>query len=55
VRLFKTKKELGAALGRETLSLVGLLSRDLALEVSRMISVAELEEPAAPHRVTEVG
>jgi predicted RNA-binding protein YlxR (DUF448 family) len=55
VRLFKTKAELGAALGRETLSLVGLLSRDLAQEVSRMISVAELEEPAAPHRVTEVG
>lgn len=55
VRLFKTKAELGAALERETLSLVGLLSRDIAQEVSRMISVAELEEPAPPHRVTEVG
>ena len=55
VRLFKTKAELGAALQRDELALVGLLSRDLSQEVSRMISVSELQEPAAPHRVTEVG
>jgi ribosomal protein L7Ae-like RNA K-turn-binding protein len=55
VRLFKTKAELGAAFGRETLSLVGLLSPDLSREVSRMISVSELTEPGTAHRVTEVG
>jgi predicted RNA-binding protein YlxR (DUF448 family) len=55
VRLFKTKAELGAAFGRDELALVGLLSKDLAQEVSRMISVSELEEPGSAHRVTEVG
>ena len=55
VRFFKTKAELGAAFGRDELALVGLLSTDLALEVSRMISVSELEEPGRAHRVTEVG
>jgi len=55
VRFFKTKAELGAAFGRDTLSLVGILSRDLSREVSRMISVSELEEPGRAHRVTEVG
>jgi len=55
VRFFKTKAELGALFGRDTLSLVGLLSKDLSQEVSRMISVSELEEPGRAHRVTEVG
>jgi predicted RNA-binding protein YlxR (DUF448 family) len=55
VRVFKTKAELGAAFGRETLSLVGLLSPDLSREVSRMISVSELTGPGTAHRVTEVG
>ncbi|HYP89705.1 MAG TPA: DUF448 domain-containing protein [Polyangiaceae bacterium] len=55
VRLFKTKAELGAAFGRDELALVGLLSPDLSREVSRMISVSELEEPGRAHRVTEVG
>lgn len=55
VRIFKTKAELGAALGRDELALVGLLSPDLSLEVSRMISVSELDEPGRAHRVTEVG
>jgi ribosomal protein L7Ae-like RNA K-turn-binding protein len=55
VRFFKTKAELGAAFGRDELALVGLLSPDLSQEVSRMISVSELEEPGRAHRVTEVG
>lgn len=56
VRVFKTKAELGAALGRDELALVGILSRDLAREVSRMISVSELQqELGTAHRVTEVG
>jgi predicted RNA-binding protein YlxR (DUF448 family) len=55
VRLFKSKAELGAAFGRDELGLVGLLSADLAREVSRMISVSELEEPGSAPRVTEVG
>ncbi|HEY6078735.1 MAG TPA: DUF448 domain-containing protein [Polyangiaceae bacterium] len=55
VRLFLSKAELGAALGRDELALVGLLSPDLSKEVSRMISVSELEEPGSAHRVTEVG
>jgi predicted RNA-binding protein YlxR (DUF448 family) len=55
VRLFKTKAELGAAFGRDELALVTLLSADLASEVSRMISVSELEQPGRAHRVTEVG
>lgn len=55
VRLFKTKAELGAAFGRDELALVALLSKDLSQEVSRMISVSELEEPGTAHRVTEVG
>lgn len=55
VRLFRTKAELGAAFGRDELALVGLLSADLSREVSRMISVSELEEPGSAHRVTEVG
>jgi len=55
IRLFRTKAELGAAFGREELALVGLLSPDLAQEVSRMISVSELEEPGRAHRVTEAG
>jgi predicted RNA-binding protein YlxR (DUF448 family) len=55
VRFFKTKAELGAAFKRDELALVGLLSPDLAQEVSRMISVSELEEPGRAHRVTEVG
>jgi predicted RNA-binding protein YlxR (DUF448 family) len=55
VRLFKTKAELGAAFGRDELALVGILSPDLSREVSRMISVSELEEPGRAHRVTEVG
>jgi len=54
VRLFKTKAELGAAFGRDELALVGLLSPDLSQEVSRMISVSELEEPGRA-QVTEVG
>lgn len=55
VRFFKTKTELGAVFGRDELALVGLLSPDLAKEVSRMISVSELDEPGRAHRVTEVG
>lgn len=55
VRFFKTKAELGGVFGRDELALVGLLSPDLAKEVSRMISVSELEEPGRAHRVTEVG
>ena len=55
VRLFKTKAELGAAFKRDELALVGLLSPDLSREVSRMISVSELEEPGRAHRLTEVG
>ena len=55
VRFFKTKAELGAAFGRDELALVGLLSAALSQEVSRMISVSELEEPGRAHRVTEVG
>jgi predicted RNA-binding protein YlxR (DUF448 family) len=55
VRSFKTKAELGAAFGRDELALVGLLSPELSQEVSRMISVSELEEPGRAHRVTEVG
>ena len=55
VRFFKTKAELGAAFKRDELALVGLLSTDLSQEVSRMISVSELEEPGRAHRVTEVG
>ena len=55
VRHFATKAELGAAFGRDTLSLVALFSPDLSQEVSRMISVSELEEPGRAHRVTEVG
>jgi predicted RNA-binding protein YlxR (DUF448 family) len=55
VRFFKTKAELGALFGRDELALVGLLSRDFSQEVSRMISVSELEEPGRAHRVTEVG
>lgn len=54
VRLFKTKAELGAAFGRDELALVGLLSPDLSQEVSRMISVSELQEPGRA-QVTEVG
>jgi ribosomal protein L7Ae-like RNA K-turn-binding protein len=52
VRFFETKAVLGAAFGRDDLALVGLLSPDLSREVSRMISVSELEEPG---RATEVG
>jgi predicted RNA-binding protein YlxR (DUF448 family) len=55
VRLFKTKAELGAAFKRDELALVGLLSPDLSREVSRMISVSELDEPGRAHRLTEVG
>ena len=55
VRFFKTKAELGAVFGRDDLALVALVSPDLAQEVSRMISVSELEEPGRAHRVTEVG
>jgi predicted RNA-binding protein YlxR (DUF448 family) len=55
VRLFKSKVELGAAFGRDELALIGLISTDLSQEVSRMISVSELEEPGRAHRVTEVG
>jgi predicted RNA-binding protein YlxR (DUF448 family) len=55
VRLFKSNAELGAVYGRDDLALVGLLSRDLSQEVSRMISLSELKEPAALQRVTEVG
>jgi predicted RNA-binding protein YlxR (DUF448 family) len=55
VRLFKTKAELGTAFGRDELALIGILSPDLSREVSRMISVSELEEPGRAHRVTEVG
>lgn len=55
VRLFRTKAQLGAALGRDELALVGLLSPELSQEISRMISLAELEEPGRAHRVTEVG
>ena len=53
VRLFKTKAELGAAFARDELALIGLLSPDLSQEVSRMISVSELDEPG--RAVTEVG
>jgi predicted RNA-binding protein YlxR (DUF448 family) len=55
VRLFSTKAELGAAFKRDELALIGLVSTDLSREVSRMISVSELEEPGRAHRVTEVG
>jgi predicted RNA-binding protein YlxR (DUF448 family) len=55
VRRFRTKAELGAAFGRDELALIGLLSPDLSQEVSRMISVSELDEPGRAHRVTEVG
>lgn len=55
VRIFKSKAELGAAFKRDELALVGLFSPDLATEVSRMISVSELEEPGRAHRATEVG
>lgn len=55
VRFFKTKAELGSVFGRDELALVGLVSPDLAKEVSRMISVSELDEPGRAHRVTEVG
>lgn len=55
VCLFKTKAELGAAFGRDELGLVALFSPDLSREVSRMVSVSELEEPGRAHRVTEVG
>jgi predicted RNA-binding protein YlxR (DUF448 family) len=55
VRLFKSKAELGAVFGRDELALIGLISPDLSQEVSRMISVSELEEPGRAHRVTEVG
>ena len=55
VRLFKSKAELGAAFKRDELALVGILSSDLSQEVSRMISVSELEEPGRAHRLTEVG
>lgn len=55
VRFFKTKAELGSVFGRDELALVGLVSPDLAKEVSRMISVSELQEPGRAHRVTEVG
>ena len=55
VRLFRTKAELGAAFKRDELALIGLTSPDLSQEVSRMISVSELEEPGRAHRVTEVG
>lgn len=54
VCLFKTKAELGAAFKRDELALVGLLSKDLSQEVSRMISVSELDEPGRA-QVTEVG
>jgi predicted RNA-binding protein YlxR (DUF448 family) len=55
VRFFKTKAELGAAFARDELALVALFSKDLSQEVSRMISVSELDEPGTAHRVTEVG
>jgi len=55
VRVFKDKAVLGAAFGRDELALIGLLSPDLSREVSRMISVSELEEPLRALRVTEVG
>jgi uncharacterized protein len=55
VRLFSTKAELGAAFKRDELALIGLTSTDLSQEVSRMISVSELEESGRAHRVTEVG
>jgi predicted RNA-binding protein YlxR (DUF448 family) len=55
VCLFKTKAELGAAFGRDELGLVALFSPDLSREVSRMISLSELEEPGRAHSVTEVG
>ncbi|MES1183618.1 MAG: DUF448 domain-containing protein [Myxococcales bacterium] len=55
VRLFQTKAELGKAFKRDELALVGLLSPDLSQEVSRMISVSELDEPGRAHRLTEVG
>lgn len=55
VRLFSTKVELGVAFKRDELALIGLTSTDLSREVSRMISVSELEESGRAHRVTEVG
>jgi predicted RNA-binding protein YlxR (DUF448 family) len=55
VRPFQTKAGLGAAFGRDELGLVALFSPDLSQEVSRMISVSELEEPGRAHSVTEVG
>ncbi len=55
VRLFSTKAELGVAFKRDELALIGLSSKDLSREVSRMISVSELEESGRAHRVTEVG
>lgn len=55
VKMFKTKAELGAAFGRAELSLVALSSEDLAREVSRMISVSELEQLGGSQKVTEVG
>ena len=55
VRLFSTKLELGVAFKRDELALIGLTSTDLSREVSRMISVSELEESGRAHRVTEVG
>jgi uncharacterized protein len=55
VRLFSTKAELGAAFKRDELALIGLTSTDLSREVSRMVSVSELEESGRAHRVTEVG
>jgi ribosomal protein L7Ae-like RNA K-turn-binding protein len=55
VAFFSTKAVLGGAFGRDELALVGLLSKDLSQEVSRMISLSGLEEPGRAHRVTEVG
>jgi predicted RNA-binding protein YlxR (DUF448 family) len=55
VRIFSTKVELGVAFKRDELALIGLSSTDLSREVSRMISVSELEESGRAHRVTEVG
>ena len=54
VRLFSTKVELGVAFKRDELALIGLTSKDLSREVSRMISVSELEESGRA-QVTEVG
>ena len=55
VRIFSTKAALGTAFKRDELALIGLTSTDLSREVSRMISVSELEESGRAHRVTEVG